>query len=403
MITGQHALRHGVVGNDILLRTDAPGIAKALTRKGYRTGYVGKWHLDGPDRTCFTPPGPRRHGFQFWAVSNCNHLYFEAYLYRDDPEPIWLDGYEPTAQTDIAIEFLREAARESEPFCLWLSWGPPHCPYDHVPARFRRLYDAETLSPRPNAVRPDRNILAGYYAHISALDWNFGRLMDALEETGRAGETLVLFTSDHGDMLFSHDRGWKSKPWAESLIVPLLARWPGVIPEGHVETAPFGLVDLTPTLCAVADAPADEAMEGRAWPDMLLGRPGPRPSSQLAYLMIPAVPQSFPDWRGVVTERHTYARFREDPWVLYDDAQDPYQMRNLAQSPQHADLRRRLEDLLAEHMEQIGDTFETPDQLARRYGVTMDERGFPLIIHQPRILEEQRRRAADRLRRMEEA
>jgi len=426
MLTGQHALRHGVIGNDIRLREDAPCVAKALHTVGYRTAYIGKWHLDGSDRTAFTPPGPGRQGFGFWAACNCNHLYYEAYYYRDEPEPIWMDGYEPTAQTDLAIEYLRNHANltrdrrasavlpsplrgegpggevASQPFCLFLSYGPPHCPYDHVPERFRCLYDPAVLPMRLNAVAPDRGVVAGYYAHVTALDWNFGRLMDTLDETGLAEDTLVIFTSDHGDMLYSHGRGWKSKPWAESVIVPLIARWPGVIPEGISEPAPFGLVDLAPTLCAVAGAPIPAGMEGFAWSDMLLGRPGPRPESQPIYLTLHAVPQSFAVWRGVVTATHTYARFRNRPWVLYDDTDDPYQMRNLASDPAQSALESTLDDGLQGWLARMGDDFAEADELARRYGVVTTEHGVPVIEQQPGIIEEQRRRAETRAIRMRE-
>jgi arylsulfatase A-like enzyme len=403
MITGQHPLRHGVIGNDIQLRPEGPSVARSLASVGYRTAYIGKWHLDGTDRTGFTPPGPRRQGFQHWAACNCNHLYFEAYYYGDEPEPIWIEGYEPTAQTDLAMDWLREASGTNEPFCLWLSYGPPHCPYDHVPTRFLRMYDADALPLRPNVPEADRRIIAGYYAHITALDWNFGRLLWALDDLGLADSTLVIFTSDHGDMLFSQGRGWKSKPWAESVLVPFLARLPGVIRPGTIESAPFGLVDLMPTLCAIGGAPVPEACDGTAWPDMLLGRPGPRPTSTPIYLYLRAVPQSFPEWRGVVTERHTYARFADRAWVLYDDVADPYQLNNLADNPAHADLQQRMETELAAWLKRLDDDFAPAEELVRRFGVAVDSNGVPRIKYQERIAAEQRRRGATRAARMHEA
>lgn len=409
MITGQHALRHGVIGNDIRLREDGPSVARSLKDVGYRTAYIGKWHLDGTDRTAFTPPGPRRQGFDHWAACNCNHLYYEAYYYGDDPEPIWIDGYEPFAQTDLAREYLHDAARADEPFCMFLSYGPPHCPYDHVPDRFRRMYDAAALRMRANAVHADPNVVAGYYAHITALDWCFGQLMDTLDAAGLADDTLVIFTSDHGDMLYSHDRGWKSKPWAESVIVPFIARLPGTIPGGAVETAPFGLADLAPTLCAVGGAPVPSEMEGRPWLDMLYARPGPRPEIAPIYLYLHAVPQSFPVWRGVVTETHTYARFADRPWLLYDDRADPYQMRNLAADPANGRSSgvspatlAALDGELAAWLHSVGDDFAPADELARRYGVETGPHGTPFIVQQPAILAEQQRRAADRAWRMRE-
>lgn len=404
LITGLYPLSHGVVSNDILLRTDAPCIAKSLKGAGYRTGYIGKWHLDGSDRGCFTPPGSRRQGFDFWAAANCNHSYFESFYYRDTPEPIWIDGYEPTTQTDIAIDYLRDASARDERFCLFLSWGPPHCPYHEVPDRFRRLYDPARIAPRANAQDPNMRVIAGYYAHITALDWNFGRLMAAVDELGLAEDTLVIFTSDHGDMLFSQGKGWKCKPWNESVSVPFAARWPGVIPAGATEDAPFGLVNVTPTLLSVCGAQVPAEMEGEAYPEMLLGAEGPRPQSTPIYLHLRAsYPATPPVWRGVVTAQHTYARTHAGPWVLYDDARDPYQFDNLAADAESGELLERMEAELNRWMEFMGDRFESEEELAVRLGIECDIFPLPRCYYQPEMLEEMHRRTATRADRMAKA
>ncbi|MDO8683296.1 MAG: sulfatase [Armatimonadota bacterium] len=399
LLTGTHPLTHGILCNDIPLREDLPTIAKSLKAGGYKTGYIGKWHLDLPDRTCFIPPGPRRQGFDdFWAVHNCNHHYYESYYYRDTPEPIWNEGYEPTEQTDIAINYLRGAG--SDPFCLFLSWGPPHCPYGHVPSRFKDMYFPDTLAVRPNTVNPDRRIIANYYAHITALDWNYGRLMSALDEFGLAENTLVVFTSDHGDMLFSQDRGWKCKPWRESVNVPFIARWPGQIPAGHVETAPFGLVNVTPTLLSLCSADIPNEMEGIAYPQMLLGENGPRPQSTPISYYVRATKKSVSEWRGVVTERYTYARYKNEPWILYDDISDPYQMNNLISDSASDGLRSEMEKELGNWLSSMDDSFQTEDELAERFGIERNESGFAPYSFQPEIIEEINRRAETREERM---
>lgn len=393
LITGQHPLSHGILGNDILLNEDAPSIAKSLSTAGYHTGYVGKWHLDGPDRSVFTPPGPRCQGFDFWAVCNCNHTYLTCYYYRDSPEPIWEDRYEPTVQTDIALEYIADRAGHEEPFCLFLSWEPPHCPYRQAPDEYLRLYDTDTLVPRKNAVNPDLGTTAGYYAHITALDHEFGRLLDAIDADPELRDnTLIIFTSDHGDMLFSHDRGWKCKPWQESVIVPFIARWSGVIPSGTVENAPFGLVNTMPTLLSVCGVDIPEEVDGEPLPQLLLQTEGERPTSTPIYLYMRATKPSPEVWRGVVTETHTYARFREAPWVLYDDAADPYQMQNLADDQAYADLQQRMEIELQGWLAQMGDKFETHEELAARYGIPLNENGVPHYYYQPEVLQEVHKR-----------
>lgn len=409
MFTGQYPLTHGVVHNFGSLRQDSPSLAGSLAAAGYRTGYIGKWHLDGPESTGFTPPGPRRHGFEYWAAFNCNHLYFESFYYRDTPEPIWIDTWEPHAQTDLAIEFLEESAGGDRPFCLFLAWGPPHCPYDHVPNRFRRLYDERTLPVRPNAVDPDRGLLADYYANVTGLDWNFGRLLEALNRLGLEEETLVIFSSDHGDMMFSQNRGWKCKPWQEATMVPFIARWPGRTRPGAVETRPFGLVHLMPTLLALTGTPLPDGVEGSAWPEVVLGRGGPAPESEfiLFPMSTPSV-QSYGEWRGLVTERHTYARFRDRPWVLYDDLTDPYQMHNLVDDPRARPLLEEMERLTREWMEKTNDPFETFEEVVRRYGLELTGENrtgephhspypdHPWFFFRRDMWEEMRRRARNR-------
>ena len=409
LITGLHPLSHGVVGNDILLREDVPTIAKSLAAIGYRTAYIGKWHLDGPDRGAFTPPGPRRQGFEHWAAANCVHSYFESFYYRDSPEPIWIDGYEPTAQTDLAIDYLKHAQRDSAPFCLFLSWGPPHCPYNQVPTRFREIYDPASIQPRPNAIDPNLEIIADYYAHITALDWNFGRLIESLDSLALARDTLVIFTSDHGDMLFSQGRGWKSKPWSESVIVPFIARWPGVIPAGREEHAPFGLVNTTPTLLSICGADLlghserSEEMQGIPYPEMLLGTDGPRPDSTPIYFHMRATNPSPEPWRGVVTRTHTYARFADRPWVLYNDADDPYQLRNLIDDPSSQPLLDEMQADLDRWLVSMRDSFESDREIAARLGIDTNEHGIPRYYYQPEIIQEITRRSAARELRMRKA
>jgi len=391
LITGQHPLKHGMLANDLLLREDVPSIAKSLSAAGYRTGYVGKWHLDGPDRAAFTPPGPRRQGFDFWAANNCNHNYRVFYHYEDSPEPIWGEGYEPDDQTDIALDYLSTASADPRPFCLFVSWEPPHCPYEQAPERFKAMYDPDAIPPRPNCVNPDMRKITDYYAHVSALDYNFGRLLDGLNRYGLTDDTLVVFTSDHGDMLYSQNRGWKCKPWAESVIVPFIARWPGVIPEGVVEDAPFGLVNAMPTLLAMCGADIPSEVEGEPLPHLLTQTHGARPESTPIYLYMKATHPSPEAWRGVVTRTHTYARFKDEPWVLYDDAADPYQMNNLVND---ASLRQSMEEHLVGWLERMGDDFASDMELADRYGIEVNEHGLPSYFYDKKVMDEMWRRVA---------
>ncbi|MGB2820957.1 MAG: sulfatase, partial [Phycisphaerae bacterium] len=402
ILTGRYPLSHRAVANDMPLPTDETTIAHVLRAAGYRTGYVGKWHLDGVPRDRFTPPGARRQGFDFWAVWNCSHDYFNGKVFRDRPEAVELGGYEPVGHTDLAIEFLRR--RSDRPFCLFVSWGPPHAPYEMVPEKYKALYDAGKIELRPNVRnRPpdgvkgsssgvDRGAIAGYWAHITALDEQLARLLDVLDETARADDTIVVFTSDHGDMLWSQGMVKKEQPWEEAIRIPLLVRWPGRIPAGRECPELIGTVDFAPTLLGLIGLDAPTAMEGTDVSEVVLSEGAAGPDSVL--LLEPVIvdqgaAQGVREWRGVRTRRHTYARWHDGrPWLLYDNEADPHQMSNLIGSPDHSAVRAELERQLDAHLAATGDRSLSWQETIGCLGLTdlWNERERHMHRNAPRLL-----------------
>ena len=360
LLTGKYPLGCRTVLNDLPMPVDQTTFAHVMGGEGYRTGYVGKWHLDGFPRSKFTPPGPRRQGFDdYWAAYNCTHLYFEPRYYLDTPELVRAQGYEPDVQTDLALGFLERYRQE--PFCLVVSWGPPHNPYEMVPEQYRARYHPEKLALRPN-VGPDANrrAIADYYAAVTALDANLGRLLAALERLGLAERTMVVFTSDHGDLLWSHGRTDKQAPWEESISIPLIMRYPGVLPAGACCPELIGVADLAPTLLSLAGCPVPAEMEGLDLAAVARGERAPQRRSLLIMDPVPtdnALQWGVRAWRGVRTPRYTYARWQDADWVLYDNQQDPYQLHNLAADPAQAGLKAELEAELAGWLERLGDPF----------------------------------------------
>ena len=384
ILTGRYPLSHRAVANDLALPTDELSIAEVLRDGGYRTGYIGKWHLDGVPRDRFTPPGPRRQGFDYWAVWNCAHAYMKGRLFLEDPdEPMVLDGYEPVGQTDLALDFL--AADDERPFCLFLSWGPPHAPYDQIPESYRERYDETAIAQRPN-VRPlpderfhrmgqdySPRVLADYYAHITALDEQLGRLLDALDANGQASDTLVVFTSDHGDMLWSQGMQKKEQPFEEAVLIPFLIRWPGHVPAGLRTDALLSTADFAPTLLSLMGFGVPETMEGADLSGIVLGSGDAGPQS--VFLLEPIIldqgfHQGLREWRGVRTRRYTYARWIDGTgWLLYDNDADPYQRQNLIDSPGHVALCGELEAELQRWLDRTGDRCLTWQQTIRELGL----------------------------------
>ena len=381
LLTGQHPLTHGIFVNDVPLADSGTRLGEAFAQAGYDTAWIGKWHIDGHGRSVYIPP-ERRHGFDYWKTLECTHDYNNSPYYSgDSEEKLYWEGYDAIAQTRDAQRYLRERDG-SVPFLLVLSWGPPHNPYETAPGEYRQRYRAEDIVLRPN-VPPDcaaeaRAWLAGYYAHCTALDDCVGALLDTLEETGLAQNTIFVFTSDHGDMLGSQGTERKQKPWEESIRVPFLLRCTGVA--ARATDALINSPDLMPTLLGLCDIPVPASVEGLDFSNHIrMGAPDPADGAALLACYHP-----FGEWsrqgggrefRGLRTRRHTYTRTLEGPWQLFDNQEDPWQQRNLVDDPASRALRNQLDERLDTMLEQRGDEFLHGDEYIRQWGYTVDESG----------------------------
>jgi arylsulfatase A-like enzyme len=383
LMTGQGALTHGVFLNDVPLAPDSVTIAKVLARAGYQTGYIGKWHLNANGRSAFIPR-ERRQGFEYWKVLECTHDYNHSAYYADGPEKLVWEGYDAIAQTLDARRYLREHAKPGKPFFLFLAWGPPHDPYQTAPQKYRAQYEPGTLKLRPNVPEEirqrTRTALAGYYAHCTALDDCVGELLQTLRDAGLEQNTLVVFASDHGDLLGSHGAFNKQQPYDESIRVPLLFRWPkGLGTHSRQLEAPITLQDLMPTLLSLCGVPVPKTVEGLDYSDYLRGGNDPSGGAALIACVAP-----FGQWerrhggreyRGIRTPRYTYVCDRAGPWLLFDTAVDPFQMNNLANHPDHAALQKKLQTLLAKKLKDARDEFLPADSYIRKWGYTVNENG----------------------------
>lgn len=388
LITGRTPLSLGLVLNDIALSVNESSIAHVLKGAGYDTAYIGKWHLNGPNRAAWVPPGPLRQGFDYWAAANFDHNYDHSiYFEGDSPGPRIWRGYDAEAQTNLAIEYLR--SRESaRPFCLFLSWGPPHHPYRTVAKKYLDMYVPGDIPARPNCPEPPRQDLWGYYAQTSFLDEQMGRLLSAMDALGLRDDTILVFTSDHGDMHGSHGVYKKQWPWDESIKVPFIMRWPSGIKGGRTFDFPISVIDVMPTLLGLCGAPIPEAVEGTDLSAILNG--GNRETPAAALLMNPCPfsigdprgDDQIPDYRGmrmeyrgVRTSRYTYIRTIDKPWLLYDNRDDPYQLRNLTGDGGYRKLAGELEEQMQAQMRHIGDRFLPKEKYYSLFNLDIDHRG----------------------------
>ena len=364
MLTGRFATTTGAVANGVELANSEISIAEVLKGQGYKTGYIGKWHLEKNGKPFV--PKDRRQGFDYWAVRNTGGPHWDSFYCMDTADPVPMPGYVPDAATKLAVDFIGKNA--SKPFCLFLSWGPPHPAYD-PPAKYADMYDAAKLKQRPN-VQGDsfRSTLGLYYGAITALDDNIGRLTAALEKAGIAQDTIVCFTSDHGDMMGSHGRIGKNVPWEESINVPFILRYPRRIKAGGKTDLLLSSVDIAPTLLGLCGAPIPKGVQGLDLSKNVLGKGGAKPGSVLIERVVAGREPGLPvqEWRGVRTARYTYARGKNQPWLLYDNIADPYQMKNLVGKPEAKAIQEKLEAELQRWLKKLGDDFDTATQWRKR-------------------------------------
>ena len=428
LFTGKYTTSTGMVINEIRLNPahHPHTFAGCLTENGYAIEYIGKWHMYANEwgnhldpKNSFVPPGEHRLGFDgFFAHYGFHHEYVgeSNYYHLDTDEKIFHDGYEPDCVTDLDLSRLEGLAAGGQPFSLFLSLGTPHDPWEewNVPEKYLELvkdmkfklpenYLPENdphadawarLSPEEREALPDW--MRVYTAMTANLDENIGRLMTWIDKLGLAENTIVVFTSDHGEMFGAHGRRAKNVFYEEALRVPFLIRLPG---QRHVpwhgknccrDTAPpaqahrhssglcdvlLNTVDIMPTLLGLCGVDVPAEVEGMDLHKAIEGNEEAAavPNGQLCMCTGPTA--DFYDgheWRAWRTARWTYAQYLSDGEEhLYDRDADPLQRVNLACDPVYVDVREELREQMLSEMARIKDEFK-PNTYYRDEWVTAD-------------------------------
>ena len=288
LLTGQFGWRNGVIDNEYRPRRDIPTLPGTLREHGYGTAHVGTFHLGkGP----YTEES--RYGIDYLAAVGMGRGYFDQGYYENERGPVTFPGWGPTVETDLAIRYLERhrAERPDDPFALFLSWRPPHWPYEQFPDSIERYDPAAVDLPAnvPEALADHaRRELADYYSCCTGLDVEMGRLLAALDRLQVADDTIVCYTSDHGDHIRAHGYGkpnetWlhhtrrasKATPYEDSAHVPFVIRWPGNTPPGTRSDAFMGAIDIVPSLLGACGVPLPAGLQGRDLSPVWRGQPVP--------------------------------------------------------------------------------------------------------------------------------
>ncbi len=371
-LTGRYGSRNGVDRLGAALREGETTFARHLKAAGYRTGFVGKWHLRDRPGDC---------GFDFATYFESNGPHYDRRVTTGRRKHV-AKGYIEDYSAARAAEFMRAASDAAAPFVLWLCTQVPHMtPRFNWDARDETLarYDAGKM-PVPTTWRDDlsgkppylaearsrtrartygydkaagiRSHTRRYYAAITDMDAALGHALRALERLGLRDSTYVIFLSDNGWFLGDHGLTSKFLPYEESIRVPMIVAGPGVAP--RVESRLVLNADVAPTMLELAGLAVPDRMHGRSLVPLLRGRRAAWRSSILY-----EAPASVLDCRpllAVRTERWKYVETFEGPQLrpdatpafeeLYDLKADPAEMANLAARAEHAKTRRRLADEL---------------------------------------------------------
>ncbi len=357
LVTGRYAMETDQRKNCCRVPEGCHSLVEDFNKAGYRTGFVGKWHVGATGNQPI--PEELRAGFREFIGYQCyNGFYKDVCFYDEDGVEHRFAKHRTDVTADIAIERLKRMA--DEPFFMVVGFQAPHYPEQPAP-KYDRMYRGRKVTPRPNYSGKDPYIpthsppsprpfelcpdyrrygndieeyLRLYYGMVTQIDANVGRILDTLEELGVAENTLVLFTSDNGDLAGSHDLNGKCVSYEESAGIPLLMRGPGV-PAGLVVEAPIDSSSFLPTCMELANVPITDLAE----------------RSRVNLLHNPRQDVSaFADLRNwCMIRRGDYKLTVEDddciPTMLFNLREDPYEMNNLVERP---DMKPVIDELRRE-------------------------------------------------------
>ena len=408
LVTGQYVSNHGLWGNGVSLPRHQPLFSRALADSGYSCGMVGKMHLascfdgrteerldDGYDFYCWAHDTSHRspeNDYHRWLGEKYPdiHEQFVADETQVPNRPNAIDAIPTEAHysrwaSERAIEFLDQHGGDEDPFFLWVNFYDPHHPFI-APQEYLDRYDPDSvpdpvgfegeLASKPPVQRQIseenhanqargytsyqgddvKRIIAAYYAMVSLVDDETKRILDRLESLGLTDDTIVIFTSDHGEMLGDHQLLLKGPMLYDCAVrVPLIMRWPGMLPAGERRSEIVQWIDLTSTFTDLAGlepmptaqgaslmplARGDEGAESRGWALCEYFDSGRSFGVPVFLTMLRTGDHK------LIVQHGPPATPRERTGEFYDMAADPDELENLWDDPGSADVRIELERML---------------------------------------------------------
>ncbi|MFD0835675.1 sulfatase [Mariniflexile aquimaris] len=381
LLTGRFPTTTGMFLNDIYLPSEELCMAEIFKAEGYNTAYWGKWHLDGHGRENNVAP-ERRQGFDYWKGAECDHNYNKEHYYaNNDPEKKYWEGYSPFSIVKDANEYISNHAKDTNPFLMVISLATPHYPHDSAPQKYKDMYPLESIKLAPNVSEQwkDKALQEsqGYYAHCTATDEAIGQVLDKLKELNLDQNTIIVFSSDHGEMMGSQDVKpfTKQLAWDESIRVPFLISYPGIGKnKGTTVNAPINTPDILPSLLGLAKISIPKTIEGEDLSELIKN---PDPNEDRAALVMNVSPftGNYKDsaYRAIRTKQYTYIKTVDGDNSLFDNIKDPYQMTNLFDKSEVKEIQHDLDDKLYKELKKNNDPFKDRNYYLKKWNYVLDE------------------------------
>lgn len=399
LFTGKYPINNGVFANSVPLDpNEESSLGKICKAAGYKTAYIGKWHLNGENDAVTN--SIRQQGFDFWVQSIGHTPFSQKYFIPEASKNVktYIKGqWAPTYETEVGIEFIEK--NKENPFCLVLSYNPPHTGgglnfenryqpgkfdtngkpkygYGYAgPEKYEALYANKNY--KNDSIRKNIQSLGkskdecfdaipGYFGAISAIDNDFGTLMDYLKKNNLLENTIIVFTSDHGEAMGSHGLMTKGTWFEESVGVPCIIGWKGKTVHQQSKEV-FNSIDLLPSLLSMMNLSKPTSIDGHDFSPLFFGEKFVAP--EFAYLTFNFggieelnAPRY---WRSIYSKRYTYTlcgisynrSFTKDGYVLYDREKDPMQMHPIYKGMGYDDVIVRLHKELVANLDKKGDPF----------------------------------------------
>ena len=410
LLTGKHSHKNGKIDNRGPFNQDQQQFQKILRKNGYQTAMIGKIHLPG-----------KMQGFDYWEVLPGQGVYYNPAFITEEGNTKY-KGYVTDIITDKALDWMENKRDKTKPFMLMIHHKAPHRTWQPAERDMERYVDIEIPEPanlfddyatrgaaaHGQAMEIDRHMrmaydlkVGGRYANnpqyavrnewfeknqptgrdlvkwkyqlymkdylrcIWSVDESIGRVLQALEDQGLAKNTIVMYSSDQGFYMGEH--GWFDKRfmYEESFRTPLIARWPGKIKPGSVNTDLVQNIDFAETFLDLAGAPIPSDMQGKSLVPLLAGKTPKnwRNSLYYHYYEHPGEHRAYRH-EGVFTGRHKLIRFygpdvpNGEEWELFDLKKDPSEMKNIYGNPEYAGKVKELK----KELDRLKKQYEVPNQ-----------------------------------------